>query len=342
MFAPRYTITHKLLANIKRIADCIHTLNNERFPRIILYELEKTARAVSSHASTSIEGNPLPLTEVKKILQSRPKNIRDSEKEILNYNQALQELNSTLKNKNFSLSLEPILHIQEQVVDGLLPSGDTGKLRNKLVIVSDPATGKTLYLPPEVTDVVPLMEDLLAYVNKNTIDSLILAGIFHKQMVIIHPFMDGNGRTARLATKALLAHMGLDTFNLFSFENYYNQNVSKYFQTVGEYGNYYELVDTIDFTIWLEYFTDGVIDELLRVQKLLPNIGINPRTELKPYHRKILDAIKEKGFITDREYAKFAGRAKATRALDFKKLLALDLIDRKGKGRATYYVLKDR
>ncbi len=171
---------------------------------------------------------------------------------------------------------------------------------------------------------------------------LILAGIFHKQMVVIHPFMDGNGRTTRLATKVLLAETGLNTFNLFSFENYYNQNVTRYFQTVGESGNYYEINDRIDFTSWLEYFTEGIIDELLRIQKLLPKAGINPETQLKPYHLKILEFIKEKGFIADRDYAKLVDRAKATRALDFRKLISLGLIERKGKGKATYYILKEK
>jgi len=113
-------------------------------------------------------------------------------------------------------------------------------------------------------------------------------------MVIIHPFMDGNGRTTRLATKALLAAMGLNTFNLFSFENYYNQNVTKYFQTVGEFGNYYELVEKINFSNWLEYFTEGIIDELLRVEKLLPKITINPQTELKSHHLKSLSTYEKK------------------------------------------------
>ena len=115
-----------------------------------------------------------------------------------------------------------------------------------------------------------------------------MAGIFHKQMVIIHPFMDGNGRTTRLSTKMLLAKMGLNTFNLFSFENYYNQNVTKYFQIVGEYGDYNELVKAIDFTNWLEYFTGGLIDEPLRVQKLLPVLGNTPDTKLEEQHLKIL------------------------------------------------------
>ncbi|MCL5784238.1 MAG: Fic family protein [Patescibacteria group bacterium] len=344
MFNQKYIITDQLLANIKRINSLVNELNNRRFPHVVLVELEKTARAVSTYASTSIEGNPLPLTEVKKILKSKPAHIRDSEKEVLNYNQALQDLNKKLDENKVRLSLDLILKIQKQITEGLLPKFESGKLRWKPVVVNDPRTRKVIYLPPDAKDVKTLIEELVKFVNTNrdTVDPLILAAIFHKQLVIIHPFMDGNGRTTRLATKVLLAEMGLNTFNLFSFENYYNKNVTKYFQTVGEFGNYYELIDKIDFTSWLEYFTEGIIDELLRVQKILPDVGINPQTQLKPYHLKILEFIKEKGFIADRDYAKLAKRAKATRALDFKKLIELDLISRKGKGKATYYILKEK
>jgi len=344
MFDPRYAITDRLLANIKRINTLVNELNNRRFPHVVLVELEKTARAVSTYASTSIEGNPLLLTEVKKILKSKPAHIRDSEKEILNYNQALQNLNKKLEKAKVRLSLDLILRIQKQVTEGLLPKFESGKLREKPVVVNDPRTRKVIYLPPDAKDISQLIVDIIEFVNsnRNEIDPLILAGIFHKQMVIIHPFMDGNGRATRLATKVLLAEMGLNTFNLFSFESYYNKNVTNYFQTVGEFGNYYELVDKIDFTSWLEYFTEGIIDELLRVQKLLPEVGISPETKLQPYHLKMLEFIKEKGFVTDRDYAKLVDRAKATRALDLKKLIDLGLIDRKGKGKATYYVLREK
>src|SRR5579872_666452 len=103
-FNPQYTITERLLANIKRITSLVAELNNRRFPHVILLKLEKTAREVSSFASTSIEGNPLPLTEVKKILKSKPTNIRDSEKEVLNYNQALQMLDKRLREDNTKVS----------------------------------------------------------------------------------------------------------------------------------------------------------------------------------------------------------------------------------------------
>jgi Fic family protein len=153
--------------------------------------------------------------------------------------------------------------------------------------------------------------------------------------------MDGNGRTTRLITKVLLAKMGLKTFNLFSFENYYNQNVTKYFQTVGEYGDYYELASTIDFTEWLEYFTAGLIDELLRVQQLLPKMGNSPDTRMAKYHLKMLEHIKKNGFITDRDYAELTDRAKATRTYDFQRLLDLEMIERRGGGPNTFYILKE-
>ena len=342
MFRPNYTITNILLKNIKRANALVFELNNRRFPSIVLIAFEKIARAVSAYASTSIEGNPLPLTEVKKILKSKPTHARDSEKEVLNYNQALKKLNQRLNENAAPLSLGHILHIQKQVTDGLLLQSESGKLRQKPVVVNNPKLRKVVFLPPNAEDAKLLMIDLIEFVHKNkgVIDPLILAGIFHKQMVIIHPFMDGNGRTARLATKVLLAQMGLDTFHLFSFENYYNKNVSRYFQTVGEYGDYYELQEKIDFTLWLEYFTEGIIDELLRVQKLLPETKLGPQAQLQPHHLKLLDYIKKNGFITDRIYATLVTRAKATRTLDFKKLLSFGLIDRKGKGKATYYVVK--
>jgi len=344
MFSPKYTITDKLLANIKQINTLVTELNNRRFPRVILVELEKAARAVSSYASTSIEGNPLGLTEVKKILKSTPAHIRVSEKEVLNYNEALDDLNKKLEESKITLSLNLILKIHRQITEGLLPDLDSGALRKKPVVVNDPRTGQVVYMPPDVENVKPLLSNLIIFIdsNRNRIDPLILAGIFHKQMVLIHPFVDGNGRATRLATKVLLAGMGLNTFNLFSFENYYNKNVTRYFETVGERGNYYELKDNLDFNDWLEYFTEGIIDELLRIQKILPEMEISPQTQLQPHHHKILRFIGKKGFISDRDYAKLVSRARATRALDFQKLVNMGLIERKGKGRATYYVLKEK
>ena len=342
MFKPKYTITNRLLSNVKQINSIVLDLNNRRFPKVVVYELERSAREISTFASTSIEGNPLPLTDVKQILKTQPQNLRSSEQEVINYNKALEGLNQKLQKGSVSFSLNLILSIHKQVVDKLVTEYQLGQLRQEPVFVNDPKTRQTAYWPPDHKDVPELMNELVEFIidNKGIIDPLIIAGIFHKQFVIIHPFMDGNGRIARLSTKVLLADMGLNTFNLFSFENYYNRNVTNYFNNVGVLGNYYDILNSIDFTNWLEYFTDGIIDELLRVKKLLPEVSISPKTDVMPYHKQILDFIAEKGFITDRDYSKLTDRAKATRSLDFKKLIDMGLIERKGKGRATYYKLK--
>ncbi len=343
MFQPRYTITSALLANIKRITALVAELNQKQLSKVVLFELERKARSISAHSSTSIEGNPLPLTEVKRILKQAPEHIRDSEKEVLNYNRALVALNNLTGNKNAKFDLKLILGIQKIVTDGLIHKYRSGKLRQEPVFVNNPQTRQAIYFPPDHGVVPRLMEELFQYTrdNKAKIDPLIVAGIFHKRFVIIHPFVDGNGRTARLSTKVLLAGMGLNTFNLFSFENYYNQNVSKYFAQVGLIGNYYDLADSIDYTSWLEYFTDGIIDELLRVGGELAKVGATPATQLRPYHKSIIDYIAKNDFIKDSDYARLTKRARPTRNLDFRKLIDLGLIQKQGSGRGTYYVLRD-
>jgi Fic family protein len=341
MFIPKYTITPKLLSNIKRITELVMELNGKHFSDVVLFEFEQKAREVSVHSSTSIEGNPLPLTDVKRLIKSSPENIRDSEKEIINYNNALVFLDKFKQDKS-SFNLKFILEVQKIVTHNLVNKFQSGKIRQEPVFVNDPKTRQTIYFPPDHQDVLRLMNKLVDYVNKNKnkIDPLILAGIFHKQFVIIHPFIDGNGRTARLVTKMLLSNMELKTFNLFSFENYYNNNITKYFQNVGLIGNYYDIQENIDFTSWLEYFTDGIIDELLRVRKELDKIKITPDGKIQPYHQLILDYIKENGFIKDSNYAKITKRARPTRYIDFEKLIALELIERQGKGKNSYYVFK--
>lgn len=340
-FNPRYKITNKLLANIKKITELVIKLNMNKYPNVVLRELARKAREISVYSSTNIEGNPLPLTDVKRILKSRPEDIRDTEREVLNYNEALLWLNSQLIKKTFKLSNSQILTIHKKVVSKLLDKNKLGKFRDGPVIVNDPRSGKTVFIPPDVKDMIPLMTALLDYVesNKGKVDPLVLSGIFHKQFAVIHPFIDGNGRVARLCTKALLSEMGLDTFYLFSFENYYNNNVAKYFEKVGEYGDYYEIKDKIDFTVWLEYFTDGIIDELLRVRKQLIALP-TPEAELKEHDQKIINYIKRHGFINNKRYSQITDRAKATRSLDFKRLISLGIIKKRSKGKATYYILK--
>ena len=336
VFQPRYQISPLLLDRIKQITLLIYELNKRAWPDVVLAQFQAEAEAVSTYASTSIEGNPLPLTEVKRLLKNQPATVRQSEREVLNYNQALVALRGEWERP---LTNALLLDIQRQVMEGLLPAHQWGQFRREPVIIHNPRTREPIYLPPDHAEVPGLVGALLDFVaaNRSTLDAIILAGLFHKQLVIIHPFADGNGRSTRLATKLLLAGLGLDTFNLFSFENYYNQNVRRYFQQVGLIGNYYEIAAEVDFTPWLEYFAEGILDELQRIEKGLEQHQATPDNSLQPYHRLILNHIDVHGYITDKAYAALTDRAKATRTLDFNKLIALGLIERQGRGRSTHY-----
>lgn len=338
MFNPRYTITPKLLRAIKDITVLVHELNRQVIPEVVLMHRQAEARSISTYASTSIEGNPLPLTDVKRLLKNQPAHLRHSEREVINYNDALSALD---EQRELILDGALLLRIHAGVMDGLLPAHQTGRFRQEPVVIREPRGGDIIFLPPDHQDVPALIEELLAFVRENQgLDPLLMAGLFHKQLVIIHPFMDGNGRTTRLATSHLLNGLGLRLMGLFSFENYYNRNVSRYFQMVGASGNYYDLANELDFTPWLEYFAEGILDELQRVGKELAGQR-TPETNLNPHDRLILAHIDAHGYIHDREYARLTERAKATRTLDFNRLIHLGLIKRQGKGRNTHYIRAD-
>lgn len=304
-------------------------------------KLEIEARELSSYASTSIEGNPLPFADVKRLLKTRKEHVRDTEREVLNYNNALQSLYADVRSGKFKLDIKTLEKIQGQVVHGLMDNPALrGVVRKAPVIIRNPRKiDEIVFIPPDSKDVRKLTGDLFKFIEGNIgkIDPIILAGIFHRQCVIIHPFVDGNGRTTRLLTTAILGKSGLDLFEIFSFENYYNRNITRYFKAVGLEGDYYDLKDDIDFSTWLEYFADGILDELRRVRKALPEKS-EPKPRLEPHHRQILAYIEEHGSITQREYGKISSRSLASRKLDFDKLLKMGLIETKGTGRGTYYV----
>jgi len=340
-WTPKYTISNKLLLTIREIGESLGELKSFSLSDQQLARLELEARELSTYASTSIEGNPLPLTDVKRLLKTNKENVRDTEREVLNYNKALRSLYAQVRSGKFQLSVKTLEKVQAQVVDGLMENlSHCGALRRDPVIIRNPRKiDEIVFIPPDSKDVGKLTADLLKFIKGNIgkIDPFILAGIFHRQYVIIHPFIDGNGRTARLLTTTILGEAGLDLFEIFSFENYYNRNISAYFKAVGLEGDYYDLAESIDFSGWLEYFADGILDELRRMRKALPE-KTNVILRLEPHHRKILDYIEEHGSITQREYGGISSRSLASRKLDFDKLIKLNLIEAKGTGRGTYYV----
>jgi len=339
MFSPKYQIRNRLLKTIREIGETLIVIRSRRLAAPVMAKLTLDARSLSSYASTSIEGNPLPLTDVKRLIKQSPKQVRDTQREVLNYNQALEWVQSQVGTGKFKVTAKSFCKIQKMVVNELMENPfDIGNIRQKPVVIRDPRNiNRIVFMPPDHSDVPALLDELIKFINDNLgeLDPVLLAGIFHKQAVLIHPFMDGNGRSTRLMTTAILGMTGLDVFPIFAFESYYNRNVTKYFQMVGENDDYYEGKDKFDFTLWLEYFAEGILDELKRVEKSLPAIQNTPR--LKPHEKLILDYIDQNGQITQKEYEALTDRSRTMRIRDLKQLAASGIIKKRGGGRSVFY-----
>ena len=133
--------------------------------------------------------------------------------------------------------------------------------RKQQNVIKEAATGRMVYLPPEAKDVAILMKALVQWLADNqSLPAPILAGICHYQFATIHPYYDGNGRTARLLASLVLHLKGYGLRGLYSLEEYYAKHLDDYYQaiSVGPSHNYYMGRAEADITQWLTYFCEGM------------------------------------------------------------------------------------
>lgn len=261
-------------------------------------KLRETARLLSTHYSTQIEGNRLTLEEANLVIKKHehfPGRQRD-EAEVLGYYAALDEL------EKIAAVRAKVLENSIQKLHALVMSGKKkGRVkptpyRDGQNVIRDSGSGAIVYLPPEAKDVPSLMSDLLKWVDlsdKEKIPCPIRAAIAHYQFATIHPYYDGNGRTARLLTTLILHLGGYGLKGLFSLEEYYARNLSAYYKalTIGPSHNYYVGRADAEITSWIEYFCMGMAEAFESVVK-------KAKEETKPDQSKLLrelDAKKRRG-----------------------------------------------
>lgn len=152
---PKNKISNKLLLTVREIGESISEIKAQNLTHGTLARLELNARELSSYASTSIEGNPLPLADVKRLIKAQKESIRDTEREVINYNNALQTLYKSASQDRFKLSVKTLEKVQGQVVDGLMNNpSHCGALRQDPVIIRNPSKiDKVVFIPPDAKDV---------------------------------------------------------------------------------------------------------------------------------------------------------------------------------------------
>lgn len=263
-FNPVYTITPEIANALMRIEAAKQAIVDLPITPAVLISLRETARLYSTHYSTMIEGNRLTQEEVNRVLlghQHFPGRERD-EGEVKGYYTALDEV------ERLASTQKPITEKAIQKLHALAMAEGRGRAkatpyRDGQNVIRDARTGSIVYMPPEAKDVSGLMQSLVTWLKNSEKDKLpcpIRAGIAHYQFATIHPYYDGNGRSARLLTTLILHLGGYDLKGLYSLEEYYAQNLSAYYQalTVGPSHNYYLGRVKADISDWVLFFCEGM------------------------------------------------------------------------------------
>jgi len=218
--------------------------------------LRREAIIRSAHSSTAIEGNRLSLEQVSDLAQGREiMATRKDKQEVLNYLKVLQSIDKLTDGKK--ITEKGILKIHKMVTRNTLENpSDCGVYRNRYVIVGNRLTGEVFFRPPSNEDVPKLMKALTVWLNSaeaQAFDPVIEAGIAHYEFVRIHPFTDGNGRTARVLATLILYLRGFDAKQFFCLDDYYDSGRPLYYRALQSVNQ-----KTLDITKWLEYFVEGV------------------------------------------------------------------------------------
>lgn len=226
-YQPPFTITNEILSLVSSIMEKIGILeiaNNPSKNPI----LRKQNRIKSIHSSCAIEANLLSIDQVSDVINGHKvigplKDILEVQNAIRAYQQI--ELINPLNEKD----LKDVHRIFENNI--LLNAGQY-RLGNEGV--SD-ENGKIVFVAPPPTMVSSLMSQLFEWLSTeyHNISPLILSSIFHYEFVFIHPFEDGNGRTARFWQNALLGKWK-DVFYWLPIENQIYKYQSAYYKAISD------------------------------------------------------------------------------------------------------------
>jgi len=226
-YIPPFSITNRMVLLVSLIMEKIGQINSinnlSKYP-----VLRKQNRIKSIHSSCAIEANSLSFDQVSDVING--KQVTGPLKDILEVQNAIEAYNKIESvNPLSEENLKEIHKIIEKKVlntSGQYRSGNEGVLDEK---------GNIVFVAPPSTMVPHLMSDLFTWLNKEykNISPLILSSIFHYEFVFIHPFEDGNGRTARYWQTSLLGKWN-KIFYWLPIENQIYKYQSDYYKAISE------------------------------------------------------------------------------------------------------------
>ncbi len=298
---PKFLITHKILKYIGVIEAAKEVIENA--PMVPAWEARFREEAMLRmvHYGTKIEGNDLSYTDAAKILEGQDVVGRERDiQEVMNYRNVvgyLESLDAELRGGSGvpSYTLEMLLKIHALTVDKLVPVEDVGRVRRVQVVLRNALTGEVGFRPPPAVEVRYLLDDFFFWLNSiegREIHSVIRAAIGHYVLTAIHPFVEGNGRSARAFATLVLFAEGYDTRKFFSLEEHFDLDAAGYFGKLMEVSNQSAELETRDLTPWVEYFIESLAIELSKIKDKVRQLSVDI---------KIKDRVGEQVFLTDRQ-----------------------------------------
>lgn len=258
----------------------------ENAPLVPSFEKQFQADAVirTVYHGTHIEGNDLSLLQTRKVLEGEAITAKARDvQEVINYRNVVKLLDE-LAQKRGGYEIGMLTDIHRSTVDRIVTEDKVGVLRKSQVIIREEGTGKVILKPPPFVEVPYLVKDFFKWLNseKSTeIHPILRAGITHYILVAIHPFVEGNGRTARAFASLILMREKYDIKRFFAFEEHFDKDLAGYYEAFAQVDKLSPSIDRRDLTTWLEYFTEVVAIELTKIKEKVRKLSIDTKLKIR-------------------------------------------------------------
>ena len=368
MYQPKYTISNNILKNIGTIEACREVVENA--PIIPGYERQFREDALirTVHHGTHIEGDDLSLDQAGKVITgagsetqaevvAEKVNVVARERdiqEIINYRAVMllvDKLFQDHRGQELKYTEAQVKELHKQAVHRIVAEELAGEYRKTQVVLRDSRTNEITFRPTPALEVPYLMEDFLSWLNNNQardIHPVIRAAVAHYALAAIHPFVEGNGRTARAYATLIMFIEGYDIKRLFALEEYFDRDAESYYTALIETSNQSRELNERDLTGWIEYFTHGLSIELVRVRDKVRKLSVDARIKTKRGQQVLLSdrQIRIAEYLSDNQRASmsdlrsvFSMISEDTVLRELQDLVKKKILRKKGKTKGAYYEL---
>lgn len=314
-------------------------------PGPVYGELRRHAVAASVHYSTAIEGNVLTLGQVESLLRGGQVAAREDQlQEVLNYREAINYAQEVGSQRDSHVTEQTIQTIHFLVSKSLPGSYDPGRYRAAQNNVVDSVSGRVVFRPPPPEVVGSLMQEFVEWLNTTgrQLDPYVRAALAHLNFVAIHPFGDGNGRTARIIEALIFYREGYMSHELVSLEEFFSRDTQSYYTALNRaLGQFYE-PEEADVSPWVDYYLGAhatqAISAANRQESALSQLNSLIHTfDLDTVGALCVFVAYHEGAITNSVYRALANVTNQTAAIHLRRLTEKGLLTPAGRGRASRY-----